>query len=275
VPETEWQDWRAAAAADPQFLEQLATVLLDRPRPIRTYDQIHMHIADLGAHILMLAPMMEGKRVFFMGDSDGLVLGLACAARLGIVPAPKDLLLCDFDKRVLQFVDRAARRFSLETLVSTTVYNVFDPLPLEFDRTADIFHTNPPYGQFNGGRSIMAFVERALAATRPGGTGVIVLANDERFPWTHTVLRSVVDELVARELTPYRILDRCHRYHLDDQPDLESGLILCADANPDMALDPNQPLPSPFAERFYGRNTVPIPRFIPLDEDEGQLDFAF
>jgi hypothetical protein len=57
---------------------------------------------------------------------------------------------------------------------------------------------------------------------------------------------------------------------LDDQPDLESGIMFCAGADPARALDPNEELPAYYVERFYGRETVPIPKYIPLDDDAQQ-----
>lgn len=257
---------------DPDVNEELrkllSTLLTDRPRPLRKFDQIHMHLEDLAAHIQFVAPTFEGREVFVMGDSDGLVLGLAGAAVLGLVPSPKRLVLCDFDMRVVRFVSRMARSFKLERLVSADVYNVFEALPEAVAGRHDAFHTNPPYGQFNGGRSVLAFFERCVAACHDDSHGVVVLANDPRFPWTQDVLRSVLADLVERGVTPGTLIERCHRYDLDDQPDLESGVLLCRDLSPAQGLAFDEKLPASWAERFYGRKTVPIPKYISAEGEE-------
>ncbi len=206
-----------------------------RPRPLRVYDQIHMRLEDLATHIRSVAPDFEDKDVLVMGDSDGFVLGLLCAGRLGIVPAPRRVFLCDFDRRVLQFVRMMTRRLGLSRMVVLHPYNVFEPLPHELTGAADVFHTNPPYGQYNGGRSVLAFVERCLAGVKKGGHGVIITANDSAYAWTDTVLRQVLHTLLEKNVTSYRILSEQHGYHLDDQPDPRSGVIWCRTSNQTVA----------------------------------------
>jgi hypothetical protein len=225
-----------------------------------------MRLEDLAAHVSFLGPLVADQHVVFIGDSDGVVLGLACAAVRGDVPAPAGLTLFDFDQRVLHWIKRRSRRFGFEHLISAELYNVFDPLPHGLAESGDFFHTNPPYGQYNGGRSVIAFAERAIAATRTGGRGLVILANDPAYAWTAEVLNAVLSSLRPR-LTIEAVLARCHGYHLDDQPDLQSGIVLCSNVRPDLAMGPLSPLPETYVERFYGRETIPIPRFISLEGD--------
>jgi hypothetical protein len=166
---------------------------------------------------------------------------------------------------------RAAQAAGVEDLVHCELYNVFWPLPAGLRECADAFHTNPPYGRYNDGRSVIAFVERCIAATNRGGSGTIVLANDARYPWSLEVLRSVLRALVSKQVTPFEVHAELHHYHLDDEPELSSGLIRCCGVQPEYALGPSHPLPEPFRNRFYGRRTIPIPERIPLDQDARQL----
>ena len=261
----------SSAMSIEQFPRLLESVLGSRPEPLRRYDQIHMVVEDLAAHILDIAPGFEGKQVLFMGDSDGLVVGVALAAHFGLVPRPRQLLLCDFDERVLHFTSQALRAIGEDQLARCQLYNVFSPLPVGLREYADAFHTNPPYGRYNRGRSVVAFVERCIAATKPGGNGTIVLANDQRYPWSLDVLREVLHALMATKVTPVEIAAERHHYHLDDEPELTSGLIRCVGVQPEYAISPAHPLPESFRRHFYGRRTIPIPERIPLDADARQL----
>jgi len=262
---------RNSATETDQLTVLLEELLEDRPMPLRTYDQIHMRTEDLARHIWSVAPYLEGKDVLAMGDSDGFVLGLTCAGRLGLVPAPNHIFVCDFDRRVLQFIRMMTTRLGLARTVSLHAYNVFEPLPYELERVADVFHTNPPYGQYNGGRSVMAFVDRCLGGLRAGGTGLIIAANDSAFDWTDHVLRNILQDLLRRDVTSFRITCEQHRYHLDDQPELRSGVIWCRTPPRGVAEYARSRLPSQFEERFYGRKSIPIPSFIGLDGQPEQL----
>ncbi len=206
-----------------------------------------------------------------MGDSDGLVVSLLAASSHGITAAPRHVTFCDFDRRVVNYVTETTLQIGLKHMVSAHLYNVFDPLPTKLVNSFDIFHTNPPYGEFNGGRSVMAFVERCLAAVRPEGRGIIIAANDRKAAWTYDVHRSILDALVERGVTPYRVDDERHHYWLDDQPNLTSGVIWCKTPAQSAARYVTSPLPPEAADQFYGRQTVPIPAYISLDGEPEDL----
>jgi predicted methyltransferase len=200
--------------------------------------------------------------VLFMGDSDGIALGLITSAHRGMVPSPLSVTVCDFDDRVLRFIEAGARSFGCTASLIVQRYNVFDPLPPDLRARFDFFHTNPPYGMYNAGRSITAFVDRCIAGIRPSGEGIVVLGNDPRREWTMHVLRAVLSYLVERGVTPTRILQRVHRYVLDDDPELESGFVYCRIRSPYVPVSGNLPLPDSYIESFYGRESIRIPAFI-------------
>jgi hypothetical protein len=79
------------------------------------------------------------------------------------------------------------------------------------------------------------------------------------------ILRTVLRYLLEREVTPTRIMQRVHRYLLDDDPNLESGLIYCRSVFPSKVACDDDPLPELFAESFYGRESIRIPAFIRED----------
>lgn len=233
-----------------------------RPFPLREFDQIHMRTVDAARHLQALSAYTEGKHVVFMGDSDGVALGLVTAARRSLLPSPAGVTLCDFDDRVLESTRLSARRYGTSALLDVRRYNVFSPLPADLQERFDFFHTNPPYGMYNQGRSVVAFLERCLAASKHASAGVVVLGNDARREWTLRVLCVVLQYLISRGVTPSRVLQRVHRYSLDDDPDLESGLIYCQSVLPAPVVGPDSPLPRSYVKYFYGRHTTAVPEFI-------------
>ena len=245
--------------------EVVAEVSRERPLPLRVFDQVHMLASDVVRHVSSLAHIVAGKRVIFMGDSDCVALSLVSAGHLGLLPLPAYCLLCDFDERVLKHVEGTSSRFSSSQTVECIRYNVFDPVPSALLEQFDFFHTNPPYGQFNGGNSVIAFVERAMATVKAGGEGVILLANDVRYHWTAPVLQNVLQHIISKGITPFTVTEGTYRYHIDDQPDLRSGMIFCRDIDPRRALSPAETLPGAFQRCFYGRNTFAIPQYVQED----------
>jgi len=254
------RDW--LPEPDPALIALLEEQAHRRPQPLRAFDQVHMNIEDAARHIDVLAHWTEGKRVLFMGDSDGIALGLVTSAHRGLVPSPSSVTVCDFDDRVLRFIESGARAFGCTVPLKVQRYNVFDPLPPDMQAGFDFFHTNPPYGMYNAGRSITAFIERCIAGIRPRGEGIVVLGNDPRREWTVHVLRAVLSYLVKHGVTPTRILQRVHRYVLDDDPELESGFVYCRMASRRAVVSENLPLPDSYIESFYGRESIRVPAFI-------------
>jgi len=245
-----------------ELFEVIDEVTQHRPTPLREFDQIYMLREDLALHLSIISSWTHGKHVAFVGDFDGVALSLLYAAYLGILPAPSSCAVFDFDERVLDWKCTVSDRLGFGDKLQCVLYNVFDPIPPKYRGTFDLFHTNPPYGQHNRGRSIIAFLERSMAMTKKGGKGILVLAMDERYRWTKTVLVSVFEFLCSKGVIPVRALDRLHRYHLDDQPSLESGIIFLDNIDPSKAFSPDEPLPTYYKSAFYGRHSVDIPRYI-------------
>ena len=244
------------------LVDLLQCQLVGRPTPFRIFDQIHMNIEDAARHIQLLSTYTEGKRIVFMGDSDGIALGLINSAGNGLVPAPASVTLCDFDDRVLDFVRAGVQTFASTPSVAFQRYNVFAPLPHNLKGAFDFFHTNPPYGMYNNGKSVIAFLMRCFEAVRHSGDGIVVLGNDSRRSWTGDVLRSVLEYLVEREITPSRIFHRIHRYAIDDDPELESGMVYCHSVPSSANTHDSSWLGPEFLESFYGRETISIPEYI-------------
>lgn len=260
----EFPSWRDALSA------QLPPLLSKRPKPLRKYDQIHMLANDLITHTGSIYKNMVGKDVLFLGDTDGVILALLLiekrlAKRIG---SPKSILLLDFDKRLIKYYNKVVSDLGSKVHLELRTYNVFKKLPTDLISKYSYFHTNPPFGRYNEGRSIVAFVDRCLAAVKDGSTGTVILGHDDNHPWTQLTLRHFLKYALKRGLVPQVIMPKTHRYHLDDSPDLRSGYVQLygPNATPPL-LDPNKDLPEEYKVSFYGRETIPIPDFIPESEE--------
>lgn len=263
LPFPRWREWLEVS---------LANYLSHRPEPIRQYDQIHMRIGDLVPHAANVYRFAANKRLLVMGDSDGLVLALELlASRFGAkLAGPSEIHLLDFDLRILNYYRRLGEReLAWATPLTLKKYNVFSPVLEGCLGYFDCFHTNPPFGQYNGGRSVMAFVDRCLSMTVGDGRGMLVLGNDPSAPWTREVLLSVHKYLTARGCVVTEAAEATHRYYLDDEPDLRSGLLCfprLSHSQPEFAAV--KKLPDSLRERFYGRETIPIPDYIPAESQQ-------
>jgi predicted methyltransferase len=236
------------------------------------FDQIPMLPADHVRQIKIMAPYLAGKDVAFMGDSDGasLLLGLL-GAHLGKLP--RHMLLVDFDERLLVAARAFAQQHGFSHLLTTRLYNAFDPIPLDLRGQFDWFYTNPPYGSHNEGASVRLFVTRGSELTRAGGHGCIILPHDGERDWTRSAMRETQRFLVQHDWVVIEKLRGVHRYRLDDDRQLTSSLVLVDHTPGDQAT------PMPYAGRrvafaeiplFYGRTVnPPYPRYIRAD---GTLD---
>lgn len=140
----------------------VSDVVNNRPHPLRTYDQIYMKAGELLLHIELLAPYLADKQVAFIGDGDAVALTLCHLAQLRLVPSPRRVTVLDFDERIVQSINSFAQSNRFADRINARLYNIADPLPSELEGTCDVFHTNPPYGSHNEGRSVVLFVSRGL-----------------------------------------------------------------------------------------------------------------
>lgn len=247
-------------------LNDLMLVERARPRSLRTFDQIPMRGHDLVRQVKQIAPAFDGATVAFIGDSDGMspMLGLL-SARNG--PRPAAMHLLDFDDRLLDAVSSLAAEYGFDDILHTWHYNVFDAPPPELARQCEWFYTNPPFGQRNNGESARLFIARGMEMVTTGGYGGIVLPDDKMRPWTKKAMRATARFMRGHGWRREKQFMAAHQYHLDDDPDLASDLVI---VRQDGVYQP-----TPFAGRyveleeipaFYGRKVFPpYPRYVNID----------
>ncbi len=247
-----------------------------RPRALRAYDQIPMRADDLLRQAKVITPYVANKSVAFVGDYD------SASALLGLLgtlsdPGPAHMLVLDFDARVLAALRGIARRYGFADRLEVRLYNVFDPVPPDLVGRYDWFYTNPPYGSRNNGASGRLFIARGCALTRGNASGCIILPDDPARPWSRWAMLATQRFLIAHDWLVREKFDGMHRYHLDDDRDLSSSLLLVdhvaeVDGNDRGVPYAGRRIAAAEVPYFYGRAVAPpYPRYI---DREGNAVFV-
>lgn len=266
-------DQRAPQEGDLALGEMVAR---SRPAPLRAFDQIPMRTPDLVRQVRAIAPYVAGQRVAFIGDYDGASLVLGSLISSGEAN-PVEMHILDFDLRVLKTANAFAKQHGLDHLLSIRAYNVFDAVPSDLRGHFDWFYINPPYGASNEGLSARLFLSRGMELTkRPAGGGFAILPCDPSRHWAYSAWQRTQAFLRTQRWSIIAKVDGAHQYHLDDDQELSSSLIV-------MQSSAQRPrLPLPYQERrvnadeiedFYGRSVKPpYPRYI---REDGSADLGW
>jgi N4-bis(aminopropyl)spermidine synthase len=247
-------DLRAAVNA-------ISDVIMNRPRPLREFDQIHMKAGDMVMQAEFVARWADGERLAFIGDGDSISVCVAYLQARGILTyGPAEVEVFDFDERVVSAVNRFADHERLDRLHGT-LYNCLDPMPgarQAFER----FYTNPPWGASNGGASVNLFALRGMEAIGFSGEGMIVIA-DDALPWAQKVLSNCQNFAIGHGFFVKRMTPGLHSYHLDDDPDLRSCNLVIKSLPENAERAPSEPLTdAAILANFYGAGKEPRVRYV-------------
>lgn len=145
-----------------EAINAVSDVVMNRPRPIRVFDQIYMKTGDMVLQSEFIASWADGRRLAFMGDSDAISVCAAYLQKREVIDyGPSRITVFDFDERIVGAVNRFADKERLENL-DAVLYNCIDALPAEALGKYDMFYTNPPWGQHNAGTSVNVFAQRGM-----------------------------------------------------------------------------------------------------------------
>lgn len=263
----------------PNLLEKInavSDIIHHRPSPIRGYDQIYMKAGDFVYYLELLDKFIDGKSAIFIGDGDGIGVALCHLSNLHLLKGPRHCIVLDFDERIVEFVNNFASENGFRDVIEAKLYNVVDPLPSTL-KNYEFFHTNPPYGSFNTGRSAMIFVARGMEmCTSLGSMGGIVLPCHPQLEWTKEVLLNVQQFILSYGFVFKEIIQNIHIYHLDDNPDLRTGLLVIERIK---EIDPpykRKRVPKEELKYFFNRKDSPIPHYIRKLENGGwREDFVW
>lgn len=233
----------------------VSDVVLNRPPPLREFDQIYMKVADMVIQAEYVARVFDGRDVAFIGDGDAIGLATMHLHQLSIVEkGPASITLLDFDERIVNASTRFADQSGFGDKFEALLYNVVDPLPANVFQKKTAFYTNPPWGASNGGESVRVFLERGIEAIQIGGLGIVVIADDPETPWTQEVLGATQIAALHAGLVIAEMAPALHLYHLEDAPELRS----CSMTFRRIASLPDgyasRPVPESRYFNFYGKN---------------------
>ena len=236
-----------------QAFNALSDVVVNRPVPLRKFDQIYMKISDMLLQAEHLTRWLDGKSVAFLGDGDAIGLALIHLKAAGVLQrGPKQVHVLDFDERIVNSINKFATTYGLEGKISAELYNVADPLPETHIGKYGAFYTNPPFGASNDGRSMEAFIKRGDEALTQSGTACIVAADDPSQPWTRLVMKRIQRYLLSNGFVIAEMLPEFHHYHLDDSPSLTSCSLIAVRSGAKWVKSTSTPLPKADYEQFYG-----------------------
>jgi predicted methyltransferase len=225
---------------------------MNRPLPLREFDQIYMKTGDLVVHAELMARRFDGRKIVFVGDGDAIGLAIVHLMNEKVIDyGPSHVTVLDFDERMVNSINAFAADYECTDRIEARLYNVVDALPSDLMGSFEGFHINPPWGQHNQGESVAVFLERAVSLTAAGGRGVIVIADDPTLPWTQQVLQRTQSIAVQNGFVVDEMIPAFHAYHLDDAPELRSCILIVrriADG-----LPPGERLSSERMDNFYGR----------------------
>ena len=234
-------------------LNALSDVIINRPKPLRLFDQIYMKLPDMLLHTELISRWFAGKSVVFVGDGDAIALSLVHLSTQKLLPnSPRHVLVLDFDERVVNSVNHFATSNGLTQQIEARLYNVADPLPAENWQKHDAFHTNPPWGASNKGSSVCAFIERGIECVFGAAIGCLVIGDHPGYPWTHRVQKVTERLVLDRGFRVAEVLPEFHSYHLDDAPELTSCAMMIQHDGVLNTPYSSEPLDRENLQNFYG-----------------------
>lgn len=241
-----------------EALNVISEVIINRPKPLREFDQIYMRAGDMLLQAEHVSRFFNDKNVVFIGDGDSIGLCLVHLHHKGILEkGPKSVHVLDFDERIVLSIQHFAKQYGITDKISAELYNVVDPIPRQYWQHFDGFYSNPPFGASNGGRSVEAFLMRGIEATGKEGVASVVIADDPKINWTSEILFNTQKFMLENGFLVSELIPKFHSYHLDDDPDLKSCCISFRSLNFSEKRFSSTGLPPDQLQNFYGEN-IPL-----------------
>jgi predicted methyltransferase len=253
-------------------INAVSDVIQNRPLPLREFDQIYMKAGDMVLQTSLIADRFDGRRLIFVGDGDSICLCLAYLMKRKILDTgPSEILLLDFDERIVKAVERFADKENISDIITSRHYNCLDALPEDLIGKFNAFYTNPPWGASNSGESVKVFVERGMEACGDESVGAIVIADDSKVAWSRRVLSEVQKFVLANDFYVQEMQTNLHAYHLDDAPDLKSCNLFVRSHPDRVAARKSYGLHASRIEDFYGSSKSLRVRYV---REKARVDYG-
>ena len=218
------------------------------------------------AHAHEILPLVSGRRLLFLGDSDCISLAVMSAAKLTGCSLPKTISVLDFDKRVLDYIQNGAKELGVFNL-RTTIYNVLDPIDGSLE-SHDFIHINPPFGSRNGGKSVATWLYRAADLCGQSCSACVILASNADRTWCQISKRHLLNESSKLGFSLKLSLETQHVYDSPWDLELRSQAFLFSTNNKISSPLIGKKLSEKSASELYGE-PVQIPIYV--DYVDGNL----
>lgn len=238
---------------DIEIFNTISDVVANRPDPRPEIDRVYMKTGDMWKQAQHISHYFQNENVIFIGDGDAMSLCLMHLSRQGFLNlGPSSIQVLDLDPEVVFSINKFSERYKYN--VKATIYNVADPLPIEFQNYFDAFYTNPPYGSANHGSSVIAFSQRGIEACKSQAIGCIVLADYPRKFWSDHVLGITQNFFLKQEFVIAEMIPQMHHYHLPQEYNLTSCSLIGRRQSRHLPVN-SVALNEKDKTHFYGRGT--------------------
>ncbi|HID11025.1 MAG TPA: putative methyltransferase [Candidatus Latescibacteria bacterium] len=176
-----------------KVLREFKGLSLERPEPLRQYDQGYVTEESTVARVVLMAARgdLEGNAILVLGDDD--LAGLA----LALTGAPKEVVVLDIDERLLDFIEDKAREVGFHNLEARRA-DFRDPLPEDLVGRFDVFLTDPSESL----PALKAFIGRGVVGLKGlGGAGYFGLTRAESSLWKWRELEKILVEDFGMAIT--------------------------------------------------------------------------
>jgi len=244
-------------------------VTYNRAPPKRKWDQIYMHGTDMLVQANLMKGYIRGENVLFLGDGDSMSTlfgALSCEDKM---EGPEEMTVLDFDKRILSKIDEFSEKKDFErndVILRTEPYNVLDPPPTNKKGKFSFFYINPPYGSRNEGKSGKVWLHRCMEMCTANCTGCIVIPYDRKNEWSIKATMQIQKFLLENGFTIRGMVPYMHKYHLSDNPVLESATMIVDRVKSESSQFEGERIPKDIARNLYGSERR-IPHYIDVDNE--------
>ena len=179
-------------------------------------EQYLMTPESMARQVNIMEPVLNGKKVLFLGDDDHL--SVLFGRYLNVSP-----VVVEYDARIRRslrdnYVKNNINNYLIEE------YDARNVLPRHVN--ADAFYINPPYSSKNRGKGAKVWLSRVARAVPVGSLSVLVYPIDEGLQWTLDCTNDILQYAYDCGLMVVNIDKDIHTYeHLPKDPGLLSSNI--------------------------------------------------
>ena len=187
-----------------------------RPEADMSIEQYLMTPESMTRQVNIMKPVLNGKKVLFLGDDDHL--SVLFGRYLNVSP-----VVVEYDARIRRslrdnYVKNNINNYLIEE------YDARNVLPRHVN--ADAFYINPPYSSKNRGKGAKVWLSRVARAVPVGSLSVLVYPIDEGLQWTLDCTNDILQYAYDCGLMVVNIDKDIHTYeHLPKDPGLLSSNI--------------------------------------------------